>query len=198
MPSGRQPNPRTRWDGDYRRRLFFARALSSADTVAVSTEPVMRIRPPVASSISTVPGCSDVDVDDGRAAIAGSCAMATTLNAVAVGSLLQSCCRQRKSSLVCIPASAGHLGCDCARLQRRSNDPLLLRPRPAPAPLHRRNHLTSPNAFEAYRQSRPEKPKLDYSNPIGSRPRFFSLKFTIRSQLKNRVRELPELPTMRF
>ena len=36
---------------------------------------------------------------------------------------------------------AGHLGCDCARLQRRSNDPLLLRPRPAPAPLHRRNHL---------------------------------------------------------
>src|SRR5262245_38693840 len=103
--AGRQPNPRTRRDWDHRRRLFFARALSSADTVAESTEPVMRIRPPVANSISTVPGCSDVDVGDGRAAIAGSCAMATALNAVTVGSRLQSCCRQRNSWLVCIPAS---------------------------------------------------------------------------------------------
>jgi hypothetical protein len=42
---------------------------------------------------------------DGRAAIAGSWAMATALNAVAVGSRLQSCCRQRNSWLVCIPAS---------------------------------------------------------------------------------------------
>ena len=63
--AGRQPNPRTRWHRDHRRRLFFARALSSADTVAASTAPVMRIRPPVANSISTVPRCSDVDVGDG-------------------------------------------------------------------------------------------------------------------------------------
>jgi hypothetical protein len=32
--------------------------LSSADTVEASTEPVIRIRPPVANSISTVPTCS--------------------------------------------------------------------------------------------------------------------------------------------
>src|SRR6516165_699481 len=103
--AGRQPHPRTRRDRDHRRRLLFAKALSSADTMAASTEPVIRIRPPVANSISTVPGCSDVGVGNGRAAIPGSCAMATELNAGGSGDRLQSCCRQRNSWLVCIPAS---------------------------------------------------------------------------------------------
>ena len=36
---------------------------------------------------------------------------------------------------------SGYLGCNRARLDRRRNDPLLLRPRPAPAAFHRRDHL---------------------------------------------------------
>ena len=42
------------------------------------------------------------------------------------------------------PGSAGHarnLGSNCTRLQSCRNDPLLLGPRPSPAPLHRRDHL---------------------------------------------------------
>jgi hypothetical protein len=45
--------------------LGFASALISADTVEASTEPVIRIRPPVANSISTVPaGQRDTDQRD--------------------------------------------------------------------------------------------------------------------------------------
>src|SRR5216683_5191444 len=39
------------------------------------------------------------------------------------------------------PGITGNLRCNCARLQRRRNDPLLLRRRPAPPPLNRRDHL---------------------------------------------------------
>ncbi len=35
------------------------------------------------------------------------------------------------------PGRPRHLGSDCARLHRRRNNPLLLRPRPPPAMLHR-------------------------------------------------------------
>jgi hypothetical protein len=52
-------------------------AESSADTVEVSTEPVIRIRPPVANSISTVPTCSGDGAGNGRAAAAGTGATAT-------------------------------------------------------------------------------------------------------------------------
>src|SRR5712691_974428 len=43
--AGRQPNPRTARDRDHRRRLLFASAFISADTVDASTGPVIRIRP---------------------------------------------------------------------------------------------------------------------------------------------------------
>src|SRR5262249_9754482 len=39
------------------------------------------------------------------------------------------------------PGRPRNLGSDCTRLQCRCNDPFLLRPRPAPATLHRRDNL---------------------------------------------------------
>ena len=56
--ASRQPYPRAAGNGDHRRRMVFASALISADTVEVSTDPVIRIRPPAANSISTVPARS--------------------------------------------------------------------------------------------------------------------------------------------
>src|SRR5436190_9517973 len=60
--AGRQPDPRAARDRDHRRRLPFASAFISADTVAASTAPVIRIRPPPANSISITPRrrCTDV------------------------------------------------------------------------------------------------------------------------------------------
>jgi hypothetical protein len=70
----RQPNPRVAGEWDHRRRLLFASALISADTVAASTAPLIRIRPPVANSISAVPTGSGDEIGDRRAAIPGSTA----------------------------------------------------------------------------------------------------------------------------
>src|SRR6266567_2989164 len=56
--AARQPNSRASRDRDHRRRLLFASALISADTVDASTAPVIRIRPPVANSISITPALS--------------------------------------------------------------------------------------------------------------------------------------------
>jgi hypothetical protein len=50
-----QPDPRATWDRDHRRRLPFASAFISADTVEASTDPDIRIRPPPANSISMTP-----------------------------------------------------------------------------------------------------------------------------------------------
>jgi len=69
--------------------LAFDSALISADTVEASTDPEIRIRPPVANSISTVP----VRSDDGSAAVSGPGATATGLKAAGTGVRLQSCCR---------------------------------------------------------------------------------------------------------
>src|SRR5262245_49103723 len=56
--AGRQPDPRAARDRDHRARSPFASAFISADTVRASTDPVMRIRPPVANSISIEPAGS--------------------------------------------------------------------------------------------------------------------------------------------
>jgi hypothetical protein len=56
--AGRQPNPRAARHRDHRRRLPFASAFISAATVGASTGPVIRIRPPVANSISITPALS--------------------------------------------------------------------------------------------------------------------------------------------
>jgi hypothetical protein len=58
-------------------------SLSSADTVEASTDPMIRIRPPVANSISTVPACSDDGA--GRDEVAGSGTRATTTGLNAAG-----------------------------------------------------------------------------------------------------------------
>jgi hypothetical protein len=52
-----------------------------------------------------------------------------------VGSNRQPCGRPTS------PGRPRNLGSDRIRLQRRRNDPFLLRPRPAPATLHQRNNL---------------------------------------------------------
>src|ERR1700722_666025 len=90
-----KPHPHSGRDGDHRRRLVLASALRSADTVEASTDPVIRIRPPVANSISTMPACSDDGA--GRAEVAGSGTGATTAgsNATGPGARLQSSCRHR-------------------------------------------------------------------------------------------------------
>jgi hypothetical protein len=100
--AARQPDPRTAWDRDHRRRLDRIRALISADTVERLTSPVIRIRPPVASSISialqlTGPG----DVDTGPAVDA----ISTGENTAADGAGPQSSRRQRNNWLVSIPAA---------------------------------------------------------------------------------------------
>jgi hypothetical protein len=56
--AGRQPNPRAARHRDHRRRLPFTSAFISAATVSTSTAPVIRIRPPVANSISITPALS--------------------------------------------------------------------------------------------------------------------------------------------
>jgi hypothetical protein len=66
--AARQPNSRASRDWDHRRRLLFASALISADTVEASTGPLIRIRPPVANSISITPALSG----DGDGTIPGS------------------------------------------------------------------------------------------------------------------------------
>src|SRR2546430_17689311 len=53
--AGRQPHSRAARDRDHRRRLPFESAFISAATVAASTAPVIRIRPPVGNSISITP-----------------------------------------------------------------------------------------------------------------------------------------------
>src|SRR5436305_13940694 len=50
--ASRQPNPGMARSRDHRRRLLFAIAFISADTVEASTDPDIRIRPPPANSIS--------------------------------------------------------------------------------------------------------------------------------------------------
>jgi hypothetical protein len=50
--AGRKPHPNAARDRDHRRRLARVSALISADTIALSTGPLIRIRPPVANSTS--------------------------------------------------------------------------------------------------------------------------------------------------
>src|SRR5262249_49454714 len=83
-------------DWDHRRRLLFASALISADTVEASTGPLIRIRPSVANSISIPPALSG----DGEGTIPGSGATATGLNAAGICARSQSCWRQRNNWLV--------------------------------------------------------------------------------------------------
>ena len=104
VPRG-QPDPYAGRNLYHRRRLVLASALSTADTVEASTDPVIRIRPPVANSISTVPACSGDGAGKDRAAASGTGATATGLNATGAGARSQSSCRHRKSWLACIPAS---------------------------------------------------------------------------------------------
>ena len=72
--ASRKPNPHFGRERDHRRRLPFASAFMSADTVELSTEPEIRIRPPVANSISMMPALEDTT--------AGSGVTATGLNSV--------------------------------------------------------------------------------------------------------------------
>ena len=132
----RQPYPRTASDRDHRRRLARVRALISADTVERSTGPVIRIRPPVASSISITLAQTGAVVDTASA----PAAIATGENAEADGAGHRAHAASETTGWdQCQPL--GLPRCNRARLDRRRNDPLLLRPRPAPAALHRRDHL---------------------------------------------------------
>src|ERR1700733_7243687 len=70
--AGRQPNPRAARHRNHRRRLPFASAFISADTVQASTAPVIRIRPPPANSISITPARSGNPADPGPDADAAS------------------------------------------------------------------------------------------------------------------------------
>src|SRR5262245_39368379 len=101
--ASRQPDPRATRDWDHCRRLPFASAFISADTVRASTGPVIRIRPPVANSISIVPPSSDTAGTTGDAG-AGS-ATAIGLNAAAICTRSQSCWRHRNNWLTWIPAA---------------------------------------------------------------------------------------------
>src|SRR5215471_5145353 len=103
--AGRQPHLYACRHCNHRRRLPFARTLISADTVEALTAPIIRIRPPSANSISTVPAGSEDAVGGGRAAISSSGAIATGWNAAGIGARSQSCCRQRNSWLEWMPAS---------------------------------------------------------------------------------------------
>jgi hypothetical protein len=49
-----QPHPHAGRNGDHRRRLVLASALSSADTVEASTDPVIRIRAEVANLVDWI------------------------------------------------------------------------------------------------------------------------------------------------
>ncbi len=100
--AGRKPNSRIAWHRDHRRRLPFANAFISAVTVGASTAPVIRIRPPVANSISITPALS---ATGGADAASGSGAIATGLNAAGTWVRSHSCWRQRNNWLVWIPAA---------------------------------------------------------------------------------------------
>src|SRR6266699_2481658 len=99
--AGRKPYPHAARQPDHRRRLPFASAFISADTVEASTDPEIRIRPPVANSISMMPALSGGDED----AAAGSGVTATGVNSAGICVRSQSCWRQRNNWLVWIPAA---------------------------------------------------------------------------------------------
>ena len=94
--AGRQPDPRTARHWDHCRRLPMANAFISTVTIAASTGPVIRIRPPVANSISMTLARSVGVADTGP----GSATTATGLNAAGIGRGTQSCCRHRNNWLV--------------------------------------------------------------------------------------------------
>src|SRR6478735_8439592 len=88
----RKPHPRAARDCNHHRGRLPS-ALTSAETVEASTGPVIRIRPPVANSISIVPAVSATG-----SGVAASGAIATGLNVVdGTGGCAQSCCRQRNN-----------------------------------------------------------------------------------------------------
>src|SRR4026209_542613 len=62
--TGRQPDPCADLDRDHHSRLLFASAFISAATVETSTAPAIRIRPPVANSMSMTPAFSGVGAGD--------------------------------------------------------------------------------------------------------------------------------------
>jgi hypothetical protein len=130
--AGRQLNPRATRDQDHRRRFTFESAFFSEETIAESTGPVSRIRPPAANSISTTPAGEDGRGDAG----AGSGKTATAENGDRHGR--QSCCRHRTLGS-CESRPYGQ-----NRRQPRHhgrNNPLFLSPRPMSATLHRRDYL---------------------------------------------------------
>ena len=100
--TARQPDPRIAWIRDHRRRLARVRALISADTVERLTGPVIRIRPPVASSISIALPVTGATVVDTRSA---ADAIATGENTEADGAGPQSSRHQRNNWLVSMPAA---------------------------------------------------------------------------------------------
>src|ERR1700735_5148731 len=99
--AGCQPDPCAAWGWDRRRPFIFASAFISANTVEASTDPEIRIRPPLANSISITPVFSG---EVGETA-AGSGVTATGLNTAGICIRSQSCWRQRNSWLVWIPAA---------------------------------------------------------------------------------------------
>jgi hypothetical protein len=88
--AGRQPNPRAARHRDHRRRLPLASAFISVATVSASTAPVIRIRPPVANSISITPALS---ATGGKGVASGAGVIATGLNAAGTYDRSQSCWR---------------------------------------------------------------------------------------------------------
>jgi hypothetical protein len=118
--TGREPDLHASRYRNHRRRLPFASALISADTVEASTAPAIRIRPPAATSISITPAFS------AEAGNPGSAAIATELNAAGLGARSQSCRRHRNNWLVWTPAARATSEANRARLHRRRNEPFLL------------------------------------------------------------------------
>jgi hypothetical protein len=132
--SRRQPDLHTSWDRNHRRRLLLASALISADTVEASSGPAIRIRPPAANSISITRAFS------AEAGNPGSAAIATGLNATGVCPFTELLAPVKQLART-NPCRSRNLESHRAQLQRRRNDPILLRTRPAPATLHRRDNL---------------------------------------------------------
>src|SRR5208282_275540 len=99
--AGGQPNPRAARGWDHRRRLPFASAFIRTDTVEASTGPEIRIRPPLANSISMTPVLSG----DGEGAAPVSAGTATGWNTAGICTRSQSCWRQRNNWLLWIPAA---------------------------------------------------------------------------------------------
>jgi hypothetical protein len=71
VPRG-QAHPHADRNLNHRRRSVFASTLTSADTVEASTKPVIRIRPPVANSISAVPAWTGDGAGRSKAAVSGA------------------------------------------------------------------------------------------------------------------------------